>query len=72
MNSDKLLDFYLLVRIFVLLYGALVVEYEIEDISNLNFDLFDALKLATGILMIVSAFTPRLAQMIFRKNKSKI
>jgi|TARA_B100000315_G_C14330280_1_gene474952 hypothetical protein len=70
LNSDKLLDFYLLVRIFVLYYGALVVVYEIEDISNLNFDLFDVLKLAIGILMIVSALTPRLAQIIFRKNKT--
>jgi len=72
LNSDKLLDFYLLVRIFVLLYGALVVVYEIEDISNLNFDLFVALKLVIGILMIVLAVTPRLAQMMFRQNKSKI
>ena len=72
MNSDKLLDFYLLVRMFVLLYGALVVGYEIEDISNLNFDLFVALKLVIGILMIVLAVTPRLAQMMFRQNKSKI
>ena len=72
MNSDKLLDFYLLVRMFVLLYGALVVVYEIEDISNLNFDLFVALKLVIGILMIVLAVTPRLAQMMFRQNKSKI
>jgi hypothetical protein len=70
LNSDKLLDFYLLVRIFVLYYGALVVVYEIEDISNLNFDLFDVLKLAIGILMIVSALTPRLGQIIFRKNKT--
>jgi len=45
-----------------------VVVYEIQDIANLNFP-FDAIKLAIGILMIVSAFTPRLAQMIFRKNK---
>jgi len=72
LNSDKLLDFYLLVRMFVLLYGALVVVYEIEDISNLNFDLFVALKLVIGILMIVLAVTPRLAQMMFRQNKSKI
>jgi len=72
LNSDKLLDFYLLVRMFVLLYGALVVGYEIEDISNLNFDLFVALKLVIGILMIVLAVTPRLAQMMFRQNKSKI
>tara|TARA_B100001964_G_C13917063_1_gene458525 strand:+ start:320 stop:496 length:177 start_codon:yes stop_codon:yes gene_type:complete len=57
---------------FVLLYGALVVVYEIEDISNLNFDLFVALKLVIGILMIVLAVTPRLAQMMFRQNKSKI
>ena len=49
-----------------------MVEYEIEDIYNLNFDLFVALKLVIGILMIVLAVTPRLAQMMFRQNKSKI
>ena len=70
MNSDNILEFYLLVRIFVLLYGALVVVYEIQDIANSNFP-FDTIKLAIGILMIIFALIPRLTQMIFKKKTNK-
>jgi len=69
LSSDDLLDFYILVRGFILLYGVLVMIYEIQAIINIEFVLpFDALKMIVGLSMIVFAVRPSIIKIFLRKT----
>ncbi|HJN58140.1 MAG: hypothetical protein QF812_02365 [Nitrososphaerales archaeon] len=69
MSSDDLLDFYILVRGFVLLYGILVLIYEIQALANTEFVFpFDALKVVVGLSMVVFAVRPSIIKLFFRKT----
>jgi uncharacterized integral membrane protein len=69
LSSADLLDFYILVRGFILLYGVLVMIYEIQAITNIELDLpFDALKMIVGLSMIVFAVRPSIIKIFLRKT----
>ena len=61
MGSEKTItDFYSLVRVFVMLYGLLVVAYVFYDLSQSANLYFQTVRFVIGLLMIVVGIRPKL------------